>query len=92
MFKKHWWSGKITSDEGFTVTFSARHTLLYEEGGKSMTIRTEGDNKSVDVFKNSIGRWKHNTSEVDAATNERIANNIARALEFKGFSVYIVVG
>ena len=54
MFEKHWWSGAISSYEGFTVTFVARHTLMYEEGGKSVTFRTEGDNKSIDIFKHSI--------------------------------------
>ena len=91
MFEKHWWSRTITSDEGFTVTFVARHTLMYEEGGKSVTIRTEGDGKSIDVFKNSIGRWSDNPSEVDAPTNERIANNVAPALKSRGFSVYVTV-
>ena len=57
-----------------------------------MTIRTEGDGKSIDVFKNSIGRWNDEPSEIDAATNERIANNVARALESRGFSVYVTVG
>lgn len=92
MFEKHRWSRTITSDEGFTVTFVERHTLKYEEGGRSATIRTEGDGKSIDVFKNSICRWSNDPFEIDAATNERIANNVARALESRGFSVYVTVG
>ena len=57
-----------------------------------MTIRTEGDGKSIDVFKNSIDHWNDDPSGIDAATNERIANNVARALESRGFSVYVAVG
>ena len=92
MFRKQWWSGKIISDEGFTVSFSARNTLVYEAGRRTMTVRTEGDGKAIDVFQNSMSRWDNDSSEVDAPTNKMIADNIVRALEFRGFRAYLVSG
>lgn len=92
MFRKHWWSGKIISDEGFTVSFSARNSLMYEAGRRTMTVRTEGDGKAIDVFQKTISRWDNDSSEVDAPTNKMIADNIVRALEFRGFRVYLVSG
>jgi hypothetical protein len=92
MFRKHWWSGKTVSDEGFSITFTSRNTLLYEYGGKTMTVRTEGDGREIDVFQNSIVHWTNDPSTIDGNTLVRIADNVAHALESRGLKVRIVTG
>jgi len=42
--------GKTVSDEGFSIAFTSRTTLLYEVDGKAMIVRTEGDGPDIDVF------------------------------------------
>jgi hypothetical protein len=51
MFRRRWWLfGKTVSDEGFSIAFTSRTTLLYEVDGKAMIVRTEGDGPDIDVF------------------------------------------
>lgn len=91
MFKKRWWIlGKTVSDEGFSIAFTSRTTLLYEVDGKAMTVRTEGDGSEIDVFHNSMRHWNHDSSPIDGKTDERNVDNITRALEWRGFNVRIV--
>jgi hypothetical protein len=91
MFKTHWWrSGKTVSDEGFSISFLSRTTLLYETNGKAMTITIEGAVKYIDVFHSSMQHWTNDDSAIDGQTDERNCDNIARALESRGLNVRIV--
>jgi hypothetical protein len=91
MFRKQWWFfGKTISDEGFSISFTSRNTLLYEAGGKTMTVRTEGDGREIDIFQNSMRHWSNDISVIDGKTNDRNVDNIVRALEWRGFRVRIV--
>lgn len=91
MFRRQWWIfGKTLSDEGFSIEFTSRNTLLYEAGGKTMIIHTDGDFPDIDVFHSSMRRWSNDSSLIDGKTDERNVDNITRALEWRGFSVRIV--
>ena len=91
MFRRQWWLfGKTVSDEGFSVSFSSRFTLLYEIDQRSMVIRKEGDGRDIDVFHGSMRHWTDDNSDIDEETDRRNVDNITRALEWRGFSVRII--
>ena len=91
MFRKRWWwFGKTISDEGFALAFTSRTTLLYEIGGKTMTVDVEVGWPDIDVFHSSMRCWDDDSSVTDGKTDERNVDNITRALEWRGFIVRIV--
>ena len=91
MFRRQWWFfGKTISDEGFSIKFTSRNTLLYEVGGKTMIVSTDGDFPEIDVFHGSMRHWSNDSSVIDGKTDERNVDNVTRALEWRGFNVRIV--
>jgi len=91
MFRKQWWIfGKTISDEGFCLAFTSRNTLLYEVGGRTLTIDVEVGWPHIDVFHSSMRHWDDDSSIIDGATDKRNVDNITRALEWRGFTVQIV--
>ncbi len=91
MFRRQWWLfGKTISDEGFSVSFIAKGKLLYELGGKRMQIVFEGDGSSLDVFHGSMSHWENDDSLIGEQADKQNVDNVTRALEWRGFSVYVV--
>ena len=91
MFRKQWWFfGKTISDEGFSIKFTSRNTLLYEVGGKTMIVSADGNFPEIDVFHGSMRHWSNDSSVIDGKTDERNVDNVTRALEWRGFNVRIV--
>lgn len=91
MFRKQWWFfGKTISDEGFTVAFTSRFTLLYEVGPRSMVVRVESAWPDIDVFHGTMRHWQNDDNEITEDADRRNVNNITRALEWQGFRVRIV--
>jgi hypothetical protein len=91
MFRRQWWFfGKTISDEGFSIIFTEKNTLLYEIGGRTMTVRTDGNFPDIDVSHSSMRHWNNASSLIDGKTDERNVDNVTRALEWRGFKVRIV--
>lgn len=76
------------SDEGFSVSTGARDAIVYREGNRKMTISVlDGSG----VYEETIGRWDDNpTQKIANEERMRIAENIRRAFESQGLSVYFV--
>jgi hypothetical protein len=54
-----WRSGRIYSDQGFSVNLGARDSIAYFEGNRKMTISVlEGSG----VYEETIGRWDDDTT------------------------------
>lgn len=80
---------EIVSDEGFTVA-TGRDSLLYSEGKREMHVTTEAEPSGFAVALDTIGRWDDDLSRsVSDDDKKRIANNIRRALEWRGYTVSI---
>ena len=78
---------EIVSDEGFTVV-TGKDSLLYTEGERQMHVTTEAEPSGLAVALDTIGRWDDNPSRtVSDDDKQRIANNIRRALEWRGYTV-----
>ena len=80
---------KIVSDEGFTVTFVSRNVLMYEEDGISLLIDVDGDGKQMDVISSSLRPVTLGKKLPDDLGVRKIEGSIARALEWRGWSVDI---
>ncbi len=81
---------KIVSDEGFSVTVLSRYAVRYEQDGRSMLVSIEEGDGHIDIFHSSI-KWEDDPGEaIDAATDQRITENLAKALEWRGWSVGVV--
>jgi hypothetical protein len=80
----------IVSDEGFSVTFVSRNILKYDEGGISVLIDIDGDGKQMDVIANSMRASDPKGRLPEETTARKIEHNVARALEWKGWSVRVV--
>ncbi len=83
-FNRH----KVVSDEGFTITFVSRHALRYDEGDIAVLIDIDGDRTQMDMFTKSIRAFDSDGKLPDALTIQKIENNIALALEWKGWKVH----
>jgi hypothetical protein len=80
----------IVSDEGFAITFTSRKVLRYDEGDISLLFDIDGDGKRMDPIANSMRTSEPNDESPDEMTLRRIEDNIARALEWRGWSVQVV--
>ena len=82
---KLWRSGRISSDEGFSVDIGGRDAIAYYEGSRKMTITVDEGNS---ILYQTVGRWDDDPmlrlSDQDRA---RIADNIKRAFESQGLPV-----
>jgi hypothetical protein len=92
MFTKNKWfhRGRIESDEGFSVDFG-RDIVVYYESGRRMAITADVGAGQVNIFIDTIGRWDDDPmNAVKAEEKARIANNIKRALEWRGLAVSLM--
>ena len=90
MFKRGrlWHNGRIYSDEGFFVSTGGRDAIVYHEGDRKMTITVNEGNA---VYEETIGRWDDNPMQrIGDDDRKRIADNIRRAFESQGLSIYFV--
>ena len=78
-------SGRIYSDEGFSVDIGGRDAIVYHEGSRKMTITV---NEGSGIYDETIGRWNDDpTQRISDCERARIANNIRRAFESQGLAV-----
>jgi hypothetical protein len=88
--KKWFHRGRIESDEGFSVAFG-RDTIVYCEAGRRMAVTADVGAGQANIFTVSIGRWDDDPQNaVSDEAKQRIANNIKRALEFRGLVVNLL--
>jgi hypothetical protein len=80
----------IVSDEGFAITFISRNVLRYDEGDVSLLFDIDGDGKRMDLIARSMRTSDTNGKSPDEVTLRRIEDNVARALEWRGWSVQVV--
>jgi hypothetical protein len=92
MFTRNKWfhRGRVESDEGFSVALG-RDTVVYYESGRRMAITADVGTGQANIFTNSIGRWDDDLSNsAKPEEKSRIADNIKRALEWRGLSVRLM--
>jgi hypothetical protein len=90
MFRRgrFWHCGRIYSDEGFFVSTGGRDAIAYCEGGRKMTITVQEGNG---IYEETIGRWDDDPMQrLGEESRKRIADNIRRAFESQGLSVYFL--
>ena len=82
---------KIISDEGFIVSFVNRSQLRYTEGDSVFLVGVEGAGRYIDIFHSSIRRSEPDACEpIDSQTDQRVTENVTRALEWRGLTVRVV--
>jgi hypothetical protein len=88
--RKFFHRGHIESDEGFSVAVG-RDTVVYYESGRRMAITADVGAGQANIFTNSIGRWDDDLpNSAKAEEKSRIADNIKRALEWRGLTVHLM--
>jgi hypothetical protein len=84
MFKRGWLRrGRISSDEGFSISMVDRTHLLYRDGQRKVTIAGEMLANGFALYRSTIGPWDDSTP-IDDQERQRIADRIKRALESQG--------
>jgi hypothetical protein len=84
MFKRGWLAqGRISSDEGFTVTFIGRSKIRYEEAGRSVDFLGELLLDGFVLEPATMSCWSDGTPVDDQRKQEIIARIIA-ALQSQG--------
>lgn len=81
----------VVSDEGYLVQRSARHSLEYRVGERTIKVEVEpGD--GLAVYTRTISNWEtpDGLSPVSDAERSRVVDGIARALSFLGID-YILI-
>jgi hypothetical protein len=90
MFRRgrFWHSGRIYSDEGFSVSTGGRDAIVYHEGNRRMTITVQ---EGSGVYEETIGRWDDDPKQrIGDEERKRIADSIKRAFESQGLPVYFL--
>jgi len=91
MFRTSWFNrGKITSDEGFSVSFGS-DWVVYEESGRKMTLTVDVGAGGATIFEETANRWNDDLpTVVDDVVRRRIVANVKNALESQGFAVRLL--
>ena len=93
MFHSPWFrSGTIISDEGFRVMLKTRYQLEYEDGqGTSVCLNYDAVFPEIDILTLSFAASQGGTAiSVEPAQQANIFDNIASALQWKGYTVHFV--
>jgi hypothetical protein len=84
--------GTIISDEGFRVTLKTRYQLEYEDGqGTSICLNYDAVFPEIDILILSFVASRGAASiSLESAQQAKIFDNIASALQWKGYTVHFV--
>ena len=84
--------GTIISDEGFRVTLKTRYQLEYEDGqGISVSLNYDAVFPEIDILTLSVVAFRGDAVvPFEPVQQAKMFDNIASALQWKGFTVHFV--
>jgi hypothetical protein len=87
---KQKWTKIVETREGFSVELSGRAGIIYSKGNQTILVDSEmlTGRHSFVVYPQSIDKWDSGDAITEVERKE-IAENIKRALNWKGVSVDI---
>jgi hypothetical protein len=78
------------SPDHFSVTFG-RDWLVYEKGGRKMTISADAGCDQIVIFTETLGRWDDDFEHrLDEPLRDKILHDIAQNLTERGLEVKIL--
>lgn len=83
--------GTIISDSGFTITLAGRYQLTYDEPGLTASLNYDAGKIVLDLLTHSLLIFNGgNLLTLNEEVRRRILLNVSQALEWKGYTVYLV--